>query len=178
MAQVTRQDWINAALNQLRERGPQAVSGEKLARRLDVTRGSFYHHFPAMDDFIEQVMNEWEHAYTLALLEKVHAGDPQKEMELLLEAAWNADIELELAIRQWGFVNTTVQKRIERMDQLRLHHISNLYGILINNKDKGHKFGKIAYYGLLGALHASPRPGKAELREMVLEIHNLLMTEL
>lgn len=178
MAQVSKQDWINAALKQLREQGPQGVSGEKLARRLDVTRGSFYHHFPAMDEFIEQVMDEWERTYTLALLEKVHTGDPRTEMDRLLEAAWNADIELELAMRQWGFVNAIVQKRIERMDQLRLQHISNLYGILINDSEKGRKFGKIAYFGLLGTLHSSPRPGRAELRELVLEIQNLLMNEL
>ena len=87
MAQVSKQDWINAALKQLREQGPQGVSGEKLARRLDVTRGSFYHHFPAMDEFIEQVMDEWERTYTRALLEKVHTGDPRTEMDRLLELA-------------------------------------------------------------------------------------------
>lgn len=178
MAQVNRSDWVNAALNQLREQGPQAVSGEKLARRLDVTRGSFYHHFPSMDDFIEQVMDEWERTYTRALLEKVHTDDPGTEMNRLLEAAWNADIELELAVRQWGFVNPTVQKRIERMDQVRLMHVSNLYSILIGDDAKGRKFGKIAYFGLLGALHSSPRPTRAELRDMVLEIQTLLLHEL
>lgn len=178
MTVVSKQEWIQAGLNQLREHGCQAISGEKLARRLDVTRGSFYHHFKKMDDYIEQLMDAWENSYTLEQLQRAHSLDPHQEMTRLLEMAWNADVNLEVAIRQWGFSNTRVQQRIEKIDQLRLQHLSNLYGVLVNDPEKGRRLGTIAYYGLLGVLHSSPRPTKTDLKALILEIQRFLLSAL
>jgi AcrR family transcriptional regulator len=180
VAQVNRQDWINAGINQLRSEGPAAISGEKLARRLDVTRGSFYHHFRNMDEFVEQVMDEWESTHTRTLLVKAHdlAKDPAAEMAFLLEAAWNADVDLEIAVRQWAFSHEGVRQRVEKVDATRLTHLTQLYGQLIGNPVKGAKFGKIAYFGLLGAMHAWPRPPREQLRRLILEIQELLLTGL
>lgn len=178
MTVVSKHEWVQAGLNQLRELGCQAISGEKLARRLDVTRGSFYHHFKNMDDFIEQLLDEWEQLYTLEKLEKAHSVDPRQEMTRLLEMAWNTDINLEVAVRQWGFSHPLVQKRVAKIDRLRLDHISNLYGVLVKDPIKGRQLGTIAYYGLLGVMHASPRPGKTALKALLLEIQSLLLSEL
>jgi len=178
MTIVSKQEWIQAGLNQLREFGCQAISGEKLARRLDVTRGSFYHHFKNMDDYVEQLMDEWEKSYTLEQLEKAHSVDPHQEMTRLLEMAWNTDVNLEVAVRQWGFSHPIVQTRIEKIDRLRLDHLSNLYGVLVNNPAKGRQLGTIAYYGLLGVMHASPRPGKTSLKALILEIQRFLLSAL
>ena len=178
MTIVSRQEWIQAGLNQLREFGCQAISGEKLARRLDVTRGSFYHHFKNMDEFVERMMDEWEELYTLEQLQKAHSIDPQHEMTRLLEVAWNTDVDLEVAVRQWGFSNPIVRKRVEKIERLRLDHLCNLYGVLVNDAAKGRQLGTIAYYGLLGVMHASPRPGKAGLKTLILEIQRFLLSAL
>ncbi len=180
MAQVRKEDWIQSGINQLRNEGPAAISGEKLARRLDVTRGSFYHHFRNMDDYIEQLLEAWERTHTLSVLTQVHdsAPDPAAEMAMLLEAAWNADVDLEIAVRQWAFTNDRVRQRLEQVDATRLGHITQLYSTLIGSPDKGAKLAKIAYFGLLGRLHALPRPGREDLRALILEIQVLLLTEL
>lgn len=178
MTIVNKQEWIQAGLNQLREYGCQAISGEKLARRLDVTRGSFYHHFKKMDDYVEQLMDAWENTYTLEQLQRAQSLDPQQEMTHLLEMAWNADVNLEVAVRQWGFSHPLVQQRIERIDQLRLQHLSNLYGVLVNDPAKGRQLGTIAYYGLLGVLHSSLRPNKAGLKALILEMQRFLLSAL
>ena len=180
MAQVSQQDWISAGLNQLRSEGPMAISGEKLARRLDVTRGSFYHPFRNMDEYVEKLMAAWESAHTYDPLQQVHASakDTAAEMSLLLEAAWNADADLEIAVRQWAFSNDRVRQGVEKVDATRLGHLRHLYGKLVGDTEKGNKFALIAYYGLLGAMHAWPRPGRDELRRLILEIQALLLTEL
>ncbi|HVL00520.1 MAG TPA: helix-turn-helix domain-containing protein [Dongiaceae bacterium] len=180
MAQVNQQDWLNAGLNQLRSEGPMAISGEKLARRLDVTRGSFYHHFRSMDEYVDKLMDEWEKAHTQVPLEEVHAHatDTTAEMALLMEAAWNADAELEIAIRQWAFSNDRVRQRVEKVDATRMGHLRRLYGVLTKDPVKGDKFAQIAYYGLLGAMHAWPRHDREDMRRLILEIQALLLTEL
>lgn len=49
---VTREDWIQAALDELGRSGPDQLGIEQLAQRLDRTKGSFYNHFDDRDDLM------------------------------------------------------------------------------------------------------------------------------
>ena len=53
-------DWEQKALALIAEEGIRAVAVESLARRMGVTKGSFYWHFPNRDAFIEQSLLLWE----------------------------------------------------------------------------------------------------------------------
>jgi AcrR family transcriptional regulator len=49
---LTRQDWIDAALEALETGGVPAVAVEPLASRLGVTKGSFYWHFKDRNELL------------------------------------------------------------------------------------------------------------------------------
>jgi AcrR family transcriptional regulator len=53
-------DWEQAALDTLAESGLGAVAVESLARRLGVTKGSFYWHFPTREALIKAALERWE----------------------------------------------------------------------------------------------------------------------
>lgn len=53
-------DWEQAALEVIAESGLSAVAVEPLARRLGVTKGSFYWHFPNREALIEAALARWE----------------------------------------------------------------------------------------------------------------------
>ncbi len=180
MAKLNRDTWVSAGINQLKELGPSGVSGEKIARRLDVTRGSFYHHFKNMDDFIEVLLDHWQTKHTIELLEQIITKEcnMEEKMGLLLESAWNTDADLEIAIRQWAFINGVVRTRVERTDRLRISYLISVYSSLTGDQDRGSKLAKVAYYGLLGALHAWPRLTKSQLKSMIMEIQALLTEDL
>lgn len=176
MSKLSKHDWVSAGINQLKEHGPAGVSGEKIARRLDVTRGSFYHHFRSVDELVKLMLEFWEQTQTTDILNRSNQDyeDLNEKMTMLLESAWNTDADLEIAIRQWAFTNATVRQHVERIDQIRLGYISAIYSQLVNDPKRGPKLGKIAYYGLLGALHARPRFTKNRLRDTILEIQEIL----
>ena len=180
MTKLNRETWIAAGINQLKEFGPNGVSGEKIARRLDVTRGSFYHHFINMDDFIEVLLDHWQNKHTLEILEQIITREcnMEEKMGLLLESAWNTDADLEIAIRQWAFINEVVRIRVERTDRLRISYLISVYSILTGDQTRGSKLAKVAYYGLLGALHAWPRLSKSQLKSMIMEIQALLTEDI
>ncbi|MBP8098362.1 MAG: helix-turn-helix transcriptional regulator, partial [Arenimonas sp.] len=46
---LSAEDWARAALDVIAEQGLAAVAVEPLARRLGVTKGSFYWHFPSRE---------------------------------------------------------------------------------------------------------------------------------
>src|SRR5213083_2769643 len=66
MAKVTRADWLDAGLDVLASEGPQALVAERLAQRLGVTRGSFYHHFRSRESFLTGLLERWSQRHTQA----------------------------------------------------------------------------------------------------------------
>ncbi len=57
---LTAAHWEQAALDTLAESGLGAVAVESLARRLGVTKGSFYWHFPTREALIKAALERWE----------------------------------------------------------------------------------------------------------------------
>ena len=59
-ARLSADDWAQAALDLIAEQGVSAVAVEPLARRLGVTKGSFYWHFPSRDALLQAALERWE----------------------------------------------------------------------------------------------------------------------
>ena len=57
---LSAQDWAQAALDLIAEQGVGAVAVEPLARRLGVTKGSFYWHFPSRNALLAAALDRWE----------------------------------------------------------------------------------------------------------------------
>jgi len=53
-------DWEQAAVELIAEKGVQAVAIEPLARRMGITKGSFYWHFASRESLLEQALLRWE----------------------------------------------------------------------------------------------------------------------
>ena len=81
---LSAQDWTQAALDLVAEQGVAAVAVEPLARRLGVTQGSFYWHFPSRDALLAAALREWEdneQAQVFGSLEAV--ADPRERLRAL-----------------------------------------------------------------------------------------------
>ncbi|MFT4196716.1 MAG: TetR/AcrR family transcriptional regulator [Pseudoxanthomonas sp.] len=59
-SRLSADDWAQAALDMVAEQGVSAVAVEPLARRLGVTKGSFYWHFPSRDALLQAALDRWE----------------------------------------------------------------------------------------------------------------------
>lgn len=57
---LTPADWEQAALELIAEKGVSGLGVEPLARRLGITKGSFYWHFPGRDELLGQALKRWE----------------------------------------------------------------------------------------------------------------------
>ncbi len=57
---LSAEDWAQAALDMIAEQGVAAVAVEPLARRLGVTKGSFYWHFPSREALLQAALERWE----------------------------------------------------------------------------------------------------------------------
>lgn len=53
-------DWEQEALRVIAEQGVTSVAVEPLARRMGITKGSFYWHFSSRESLLEQALLGWE----------------------------------------------------------------------------------------------------------------------
>ena len=59
-ATLSAADWERAALDLIADSGMQALAVEPLARRMGITKGSFYWHFSSREALLEQALIRWE----------------------------------------------------------------------------------------------------------------------
>ena len=57
---LSAEDWEREALELIAEQGVQALAIEPLARRMGITKGSFYWHFSGRESLLEQALIRWE----------------------------------------------------------------------------------------------------------------------
>ncbi|MGH8078705.1 MAG: TetR/AcrR family transcriptional regulator, partial [Lysobacter sp.] len=76
---LSAEDWAQAALDLIAEQGVAAVAVEPLARRLGVTKGSFYWHFPSRDALLVAALERWEKVEQETVFGKLEAiADPSQ----------------------------------------------------------------------------------------------------
>ena len=79
-------DWANAALDVIAEEGVAAVAVEPLARRLGVTKGSFYWHFPSREALLAAALERWEAMEQETVFGKLEAfPDPRERLRNLVQ---------------------------------------------------------------------------------------------
>ncbi len=83
-SRLSASDWEQAALELIEEQGVAAVTVELLARRLGVTKGSFYWHFASRDALLDAALKRWELADTEGVMAQVdRIADPRERVVAL-----------------------------------------------------------------------------------------------
>jgi AcrR family transcriptional regulator len=121
MPPLTSDDWLDLALEELKSHGYGALKAQPLAKKLNVTRGSFYHHFESLDDFHTAVLAHWsKRSSRQIILDAQQANDPRKALDELLRKTFRSGEDLERAVRSWATVKRSVAKAVEKVDQGRI----------------------------------------------------------
>jgi AcrR family transcriptional regulator len=184
--QLERQDWIEAGLSVLGEGGVEAVRVEPLARRMKVTKGSFYWHFKNRNDLLEAIVAEWVKIDTHSIIEQINRldVDPKTKLLRLFELAIAddgltpglADGSVENAIRAWATSDEKIAAVIAQVDQQRLSYTQNLFIEIGFSAAEALVRARLAYYSLVGEFTIGTRTNQAErLAEIRLQ-HSILTT--
>ena len=57
---LSAEDWEREALELIAEKGVGALAVEPLAKRMGITKGSFYWHFPNRESLLDLALQRWE----------------------------------------------------------------------------------------------------------------------
>jgi len=158
MSKLTRHDWIAVGFDTLDGVGYGRISAESLARRLNVTRGSFYHHFRNREDFVRALLIVWEEEYTARMI--AYAPDGRSVGDTLtryLHIAANKRPGREVAIRAWALHDPLVAQFQQRVDASRLAFAIKTSCRLVGMPGEAEIMGLAAHLCLIGGQQAGLR---------------------
>lgn len=136
-AALTPEAWIAAATDVLVDRGVDSISVDVLARRLEVTRGSFYWHFKGRDELLTGVLDGWRQAATEQVIRHFE-GRQAEPRELIADLislpfrgrAAERAARVELAIRAWARRDDMARRAVDEVDARRVSYIAQCFSAL------------------------------------------------
>ena len=158
---LTAADWAEAALQLIAEKGLGALTVGALAKRLGVTKGSFYWHFKGRPALLAAALAHWEQRATTEAMKGLDAvTDHRRRLELMLDAASQLPRSRSLyAALAEAAEDPVVRKVLNRVASARIAYLETCYTQLglPPALAKSHAvFAYAAYRGLLQLAHEAP----------------------
>ncbi len=178
MERLSAEDYFRAAFDVLGESGSEGLTIAALCQRLEVTKGSFYHHFGGMPGFVTALLAFWEseHSDRLIMMSR-QQPDPTLRINGLIELAVGLPHASEAAIRAWARSNPEVAEVTARVDRRRERHISDATVALGIDRPAARLLGRIAMNLLIGAQQREQPVDLKRLRQMFEEFKKLVFLE-
>lgn len=130
---LDRDAWIRFATDVLADEGLEGLRIEVLARRLNVTKGSFYWHFRDRQALLNAVATQWRDERISELASQA-AVPPMMAMPLIHQIIDTyatqpnfCRMKLELAFRDWARRDPLVASAVEAVDEARLLNATRLF---------------------------------------------------
>jgi AcrR family transcriptional regulator len=150
-----RADWERAALQAIEGGGLEAVAVEPLARRLGVTKGSFYWHFADREALVAAAMARWEAQYTEGVIALVGGiADPRARLErLVTEASMSERAAKCHAALTASVEHPSVRPVLARVSARRIEYLVDCFGALGLSPARARHRALLAYAAYVGLLH-------------------------
>jgi AcrR family transcriptional regulator len=124
---LTAQDWIDFALTTLVDEGFSALKVDVLARKLGVSRGSFYWHFRDLGAFHARVVEHWKQIATEGIIADIERYDVGEErLDALARHGFGHDVVLEVRMRAWADNNPEVARVLGDIDRRRREYMEQM----------------------------------------------------
>ena len=129
---VTREDWMNAALNTLVDEGIEQVKVMVLAKKLNVSRASFYWYFSDKEALHTELINHWSVMNTQVIIRQATAPAPSIiEAVANIFSCWMDETSfsprLDAAMRAWAHQDKQIKELVDKEDEKRLTSIKSMY---------------------------------------------------
>lgn len=151
---LSAETWAQAALDAMAQGGLAAVAVEPLARRLGVTKGSFYWHFTSREALLKAALDLWERRETTDVLAR--AGDVADPYERIVKLFREANTgyrsgRLHLAIAA-AQDQPLVQACVQRVSGQRMRYLQQCYAALGFDAVRAEHWARFAYATFMGNL--------------------------
>jgi AcrR family transcriptional regulator len=124
--------WLEAAYDSLLDSGVDSVKIMPLAKRLNLSRTSFYWFFKDREELLSALISRWREKNTGNIVKQSEAY-----AESLAEAMLNVfdcwlnkelfDSQFEFAVRSWALQSEEILEEVQRADQVRVEALTRMF---------------------------------------------------
>ena len=177
-------DWEQQALILIAEKGIRAVAVESLARRMGVTKGSFYWHFNNRESLLEQSLIRWEKHDATNLQTSLSAIEDPRER---LRSFFRRTGREKLTHNVYSSLCTAsdhpqVEPLLERVAERRMKHIEKAFEEIGFDPQEASHRARLTYSAYLGFLqlqqqHQTPSLSSEEFEAYMTHVIATLIPE-
>jgi len=177
-------DWEQQALILIAEKGIRAVAVESLARRMGVTKGSFYWHFNNRESLLEQSLIRWEKHDATNLQTSLSAIEDPRER---LRSFFRRTGREKLTHNVYSSLCTAsdhpqVEPLLERVAERRIKHIEKAFEEIGFDPQEASHRARLTYSAYLGFLqlqqqHQTPSLSSEEFEAYMTHVIATLIPE-
>jgi AcrR family transcriptional regulator len=125
-----RKIWFKVGKEEFIDHGISGLNIERLSRRANVAKSSFYHFFKSKDDYLNQLIDHWIDEGTRAIVERFAViDDPHDRLRKLVHYVFTNNVENELflfQLKSLARTNKRIRKIIDQVEQERVSFIKNI----------------------------------------------------
>ena len=128
----TKEDWLNLAIETLVAEGIDQVKVQVMAKKLGVSRSSFYWFFESIQDLQDQLLDNWLRKNTGPIIEQAMrpAATINKAVCNVFEC-WidneKFDPDLDIAVRFWGRHEPRIRSVLDEADRQRVDALTRMF---------------------------------------------------
>jgi AcrR family transcriptional regulator len=138
------------------EAGVGAVGVEPLARRLGVTKGSFYWHFANRDELIEVAMRRFQDVGAIGVIEHLERlPDARARLEAVMRLAFTEEAGGRLLLAMAASPDPAVQGTLARITATRVDYLADLLRQLGKRNDDARRGAVRAYASYVGLCYVA-----------------------
>lgn len=153
-ATLTAASWAEAALDAIAESGIEAVAVEPLARRLNVTKGSFYWHFTHREALLHAALEVWERHETADTISRAESvSDPRERMLTLFRQLANTDQRSERVLLALSASDHAAARAcVQRVTECWRRYVQDGYRALGLSETEARYWATLAYSTYIGTV--------------------------
>ncbi|WP_296106119.1 TetR/AcrR family transcriptional regulator [uncultured Agrobacterium sp.] len=128
----SQEGWLDAAYDLLIESGVDSVKILPLAKRLNLSRTSFYWFFKDREELLDALIERWRQKNTGNIVRQTQAY-----AESVVEAMFNVfdcwvdnglfDAPFEFAVRSWALTSDYIRAEVQAADEVRLEALKQMF---------------------------------------------------
>ncbi|MFC3074354.1 TetR/AcrR family transcriptional regulator [Shinella pollutisoli] len=128
----SQEGWLEAAYNALLESGVDSVKILPLAKKLNLSRTSFYWFFKDREELLTALLARWRDKNTGAIVKQSEAyAESLAEAMLNVFDCWlNKDLfdsQFEFAVRSWALQSPEALDEVRQADQVRVEALGRMF---------------------------------------------------
>lgn len=150
---ATKEDWIKLGYKLFSVSGETGLNVDRMSRKLNCNKSSFYWHFKSKTAFIDYLIEYWISLNTTQIINVVDQQLTAKNKILkLLEIVFKKDSNLDFIfyLKRYARKNKEIQDTIDKIDFERIEYLTALFKNLDYDNEMAKTKSHIFYKYLIG----------------------------